>query len=312
MTVRVAMAIMMIWGTVQGSARGAGNYPDPSHPLVQGLLSFRTAQQYVSQAQDSLSDIDVTSPYYRYPGKAMMMSLALPGAGQLYVGRRGKALAFLGVEVAAVLVWKRYFDLGEQETEDFRLFADEYWDFRDWVFNASHFQGGEWDSIKVGIDGSHHLNYYVNLDGGSRVFGNTKDDADKFIQYLNNPSTKDSVYIINNRDYYENIGKYDQFFSGWDDADPSDPNIEKTTTGFIAHSDNRDTYLSMRGTANRLKSMAGYAVSVLMFNHVVSAIDAIFTTSEWNSDHARRLSGHLWFNPASSHGVGGLQISLAW
>ena len=312
MTLRVVAGIMILWGSVQGGTSGAGFYQAPFQPVVQGLLSFRAVQQSVTQAQDSLSDIDVTSPYYRYPGKAMMMSLALPGAGQLYVGRKGKALAFLGVEVAAVLVWKHYLDLGEQETENFELFANVHWDFRDWVVNASLFQGGEWDSIKVGTDGSHHLNYYVNLEGDSRVFGNTKDDADEFIQYLNDPSTKDSVYIINNRDYYENIGKYDQFFSGWDDADPSNPNIEKTTSGFIAHSDNRDTYLSMRGTANRLKGMAGYAVSALMFNHVVSAIDAIFTTSEWNRDHARRLSGRLWFNPAGSHGVGGLQISLAW
>jgi len=211
-----------------------------------------------------------------------------------------------------VLIWKRYFDLGEQETEDFEIFADVHWDFRDWVFNASLFQGGEWDSIKVGTDGSHHLNYYVNLEGGSRVFGNTKDDDDEFIQYLNDPSTKDSVYIINNHEYYENIGKYDQFFSGWNDADPSKPDIEKTASGFIAHSSNRDTYLSMRRTANRLKSIAGYAVSTIMFNHVISAVDAIFATSKWNSEHARRLSGRLWFSPASPHGVGGMQISLTW
>ena len=310
MTLRVATGIMILWGAVQGGTPGAGFYQAPFQPVVQGLLSFRAVQQYASQAQDSLSDIDVTSPYYRYPGKAMMMSLAVPGVGQLYVGRRGKALAFLGVEVAAVLVWKRYFDLGEQETEDFKLFADEHWDFRDWVFNASLFQGGEWDSIKVGTDGSHHLNYYVNLVGGNKVLGNTSEQ--EFEQYLNDPSTKDSVYIINNRDYYENIGKYNQFFSGWDDADPNNPDIEERESGLIALSEHRSLYLQMRADANRLKGMAGYAVSALMFNHVVSAIDAIFTTSAWNRDHARRLSGRLWFNPASSHGVGGLQISLAW
>lgn len=310
MRIRVVVAILILWGTVQGITPGAGRYPDTSHPLVRGLFGLGARQYDLSQTQDSLSDIDVNSPYYRYPGKAMMMSLVVPGAGQLYVGGRGKALVFLGVEIAAILVWKRYFDLGEQEIEDFKFFANEHWYFRDWVFRASLFQGGEWDSIRVGTDGSHHLNYYVNLEGGGKEFGNTMDD--EFIQYLNNPSTKDSVYIIKSHEYYENIGKYDQFFSGWDDADPLSPDIEKTGSGFIAHSLNRDTYLSMRGSANRLKSAASYAISALMFNHVISAIDAIFATSKWNREHASRLSGRLWFNPAYSHGVSGVQLSLAW
>jgi len=310
MRIRLAIGIIMIWGTAQAVTPGAGRFPAPFHPLVWGLYGSAAVQNAVLQSQDTLGYIDINSPNYRYPGRAMMMSLAVPGSGQLYVGRTGKALVFLGVEIAAILVWKRYFDLGEQKIEDFEFFADEHWHFRDWRDKASLFQGGEWDSIKVGIDGSHHLNYYVNLEEGGKDFGKTLDD--EFIQYLNDSSTKDSVYIIKNHEYYENIGKYDQFFSGWDDADPLSPDIEKTRSGFLAHSPNRDTYLSMRGTANRLKSAASYAISALMFNHVISAIDAIFATSRWNREHASRLSGRLWFNPAYSRGVSGVQLSLTW
>lgn len=315
MRVRVVVAILILWGTVQGITPGAGRYPDTSHPLVRGLFGLGARQYDLSQTQDSLSDIDVNSPYYRYPGRAMMMSLVVPGAGQLYVGRPMRTVVFMGVEILVLLAWNSYAQRGEDMTQAFRDFADDYWDFNRWL-DTTQYQIDPWGRgegrIYVGTYGSHHLNYFVNLEGGSKVFGNTKDDAKEFIQYLNNPSTEDSVYIIKNHEYYENVGKYNQFFSGWDDA-TLDAEIDTTRkSGPIALSEHRSKYLDMRGDANRLKSVASYAISALMFNHVISAIDAIFATSRWNREHASRLSGRLWFNPAYSHGVSGVQISLAW
>jgi len=286
--------------------------------VVQGLSSFSAVQQDVSLAQDSLSDIDVTSPYYRYPGKAMMMSLAVPGAGQLYVGRPMRTAAFLGIEIIALLAWNSYARQGEDMTRDFRDFADAHWHFRCWLDSAQYYQNDPWGKgegqIYIGTDGSHHLEFFVDMDDDGRpeFFGNTKDDSKRLDQLMADPDTSDYVYVKRSNEYYENIGKYNQFFSGWDDADPNNPDIEERESGLVALSEHRSQYLRKRADANRLKSMAGYAVSAIMFNHVVSAVDAIFATSRWNSEHARRLSGRLWFSPASPHGVGGMQISLTW
>jgi len=323
MTLRVAAGIMILWGSVQGGTPEAGSYPALFQPVVQGLSSFSAVQQDVSLAQDSLSDIDVTSPYYRYPGKAMMMSLAVPGAGQLYVGRPLRSVAFLGVEIIALLAWNSYSRRGDDMTRDFRDFADDYWDFNRWLNNAQYYQSDPWGSgegrIYIGTDGSHHLEFFVDDmddDGRPEFFGNTKDDSKRLDQLLADPDTSDHVNVKMSSEYYENIGKYNQFFSGWDDADPDTSKdgvrIEERTSGLIALTPHRSKYLNMRADANRLKSAAGYAISALMFNHVISAIDAIFATSRWNSEHARRLSGRLWFSPASPYGVGGMQISLTW
>jgi len=319
MTLRVAAGIMILWGSVQGGTPEAGRYPALFRSVVQGLSSFGAVQQDVSLAQDSLSDIDITSPYYRYPGKTMMMSLAVPGAGQLNVGRPMRTVFFLGAEIIALLAWSSYSQRGDDMVQAFKDFADDYWDFNRWLNNAPYYLSAPWGEgegrIYIGTDGSHHLEFFVDdMDGDGRpeFFGNTKDDSKRLDQLLADPDTSTHVNVKRSNEYYENIGKYNQFFSGWDDADPNNPDIEERKSGLIALSEHRSQYLRKRADANRLKSMGGYAVSAIMFNHVVSAVDAIFATSRWNSKHARRLSGRLWFSPVNPHGVGGMQISLTW
>ncbi|UCD38695.1 MAG: hypothetical protein JSW54_04235, partial [Fidelibacterota bacterium] len=323
MALRVAVCMMIMWGSVRGISPGEGRYPDPSLPVVQGLFGLNAVQNDSAQPQDSLGNIDINSPYYRYPGKAMMMSLALPGAGQLYVGHPKRTVVFLGAEILAILVWNSYARRGEEMTQAFRDTADAFWDFRRWLDTASLYGSDPWGTgdgqIYIGTQGSHHLEFFVeDMDGDEQpeFFGNTKDDSDRLDQLLLSPDTSRFLDVKRSSEYYENIGKYNQFFSGWDDADPdtskSGISIEERTSGLIALTPHRSDYLEMREETNRLKRTASYAISALMFNHVVSAVDAIFATSRWNREHASRLSGRLLFNPACSHGIGGLQITLTW
>lgn len=321
MGIRLAIGIMMICSTAQGVTPKAAGYPAPSHPLMSGLYGSVAVQNAVSQSQDTLDGIDINSPNYRYPGKAMVLSLAVPGAGQLYVGQPKRTVLFIGMEILSIWAWNNYAQQGKDATKDFEAYADEYWSFWRWLNTYQDYRTDPWGTepgqiyVGPGTDKlGHPLEFYIDIDGdGNLEIYNTKDHSSVLEPYLStDPVIRDTiVFIARNHEYYENIGKYNQFFSGWEEA-TAGAEIEQRKSGPHALNDYRSKYLDMRGEANRLKNVASYAISALMFNHVISAVDAIFATSRWNREHARRISGRLWFNPSVSHGVGGVQISLAW
>jgi hypothetical protein len=256
----------------------------------------------------------------------MLRSLAVPGTGQIYAGKPKRALIFLGVEVLAIATWDRYYRLGNEKTEAFQDSANEQWDFRRWLEDVgSGFYDNEYytsnsatqseGQILLGTEGGHYLEFFVDMDedGRPEVFGNTKEHDQRLYLLLASQDSSGHLYVKKNKEYYENIGKYNQFFPGWDDArEYAGEEPESSKSGLFAYTEHRSKYLKLRDKANRLKSVASYSVSALMFNHVISAVDAIFTTAKWNREHATRFSGQLLYSPATAYGVGGVQISIAW
>ena len=77
--------------------------------------------------------------------------------------------------------------------------------------------------------------------------------------------SKEGGSLERNFEYYENLGKYDQFFAGWDDADLS-----------------RRTYLDMRSKANSSfsKSKIGGAISLVA--RLAAAVDAALGAKRFN------------------------------
>ena len=78
--------------------------------------------------------------------------------------------------------------------------------------------------------------------------------------------------------YYELIGKYDQFVVGWDDI------VRRSTDNAVGwtevdsvenfHSERRLRYEDDRDESNRFLKRASTVTGVILINHVISAIDA--------------------------------------
>jgi hypothetical protein len=83
--------------------------------------------------------------------------------------------------------------------------------------------------------------------------------------------------------YYEMIGKYDQFRGGWDD-------YWLDTT--IYNTPHREYYNTMRGKANDLLDKAKSFIVFSMVNHIVSAFDAALAAGR----HNRSQSGDNWLS----------------
>ncbi|OLD76256.1 MAG: hypothetical protein AUI33_05000 [Ignavibacteria bacterium 13_1_40CM_2_61_4] len=80
--------------------------------------------------------------------------------------------------------------------------------------------------------------------------------------------------------YYELIGKYDQFSRGWDDAD-----LRALAQGDLPIKSNSNLfyqYAAMRAKANNYYDVASTWVSVVVVNHIVSALDAFWSATRFN------------------------------
>ena len=183
------------------------------------------------------------------PFKAFALSFLIPGAGQVYMGSEVKAAVFLGIEA---LSWTGYFvyqKSGDDRTGEFEFFADTHWSenrYGDFLFR--NWEVRDDDSVFSDFGG-----YY-------------------FTHHL--PDTK-------TQQYYEMIGKYDQFVFGWDDVDTvASPPTPASLDG--AYSANRMTYEDMRHKANQMYGRATASLIVMMVNHVVSGVEAALAARSYN------------------------------
>jgi len=99
--------------------------------------------------------------------------------------------------------------------------------------------------------------------------------------------------------YYEMIGKYHQFSWGWDDF-RKDNSITVTDEEITAHynetgelNPNRLYYEKRRDASNDAFKLATTGATIAVFNHLLSAIDAAWTTTKYN----RRIDMSLRLEP---------------
>jgi hypothetical protein len=195
------------------------------------------------------------------PRRAFLYSLVVPGLGQLYAGSKIKAAIFLAADVA---LWGGYFSYrssGHTKEDEFRAFADLHWS-----------DGPYWDSLKA----------VRNIDRWK--------DGDEFPHHLPYEITQagDTV-ALKNLEYYENVGKYDQFIWGWDDIAQISASAAEPEDNYA--SANRNIYVLMREDANKQFDRARALAIVSIGNHLISAFDAALTARRHNrmTEQAQKL-----------------------
>jgi len=95
-----------------------------------------TVVEVQESIQDSTSVLLIEQEQVNYPGKPLIMSLILPGAGQYYnKSPMWKTASFLGVELGSIIAWNYFFKESQRLKEDYKAFADLHWTLDDWVTN---------------------------------------------------------------------------------------------------------------------------------------------------------------------------------
>lgn len=303
-----SLIITICVSTAQAGSAEGGPYPRSNNPLADSYLQT-IGQAPVTIEVDSAMLAMRMHPGYRYPGRALMYSLVIPGGGQFYMGQWKRGLIYMVLESAAIVGYRNYSSAGQDQEDIYKDFANTHWAFYDWIIGADGFNLLGTEEIDFGAEGSHGLDFYIDADGDGRPedSGNTADYTQAEMRDLiyANPG---SIFVRKNGEYYENVGKYNQFHTGWDDSDSSW--VVSAASGTQVHSINRGDYLWQREEANRLLSAASYTLSALMFNHVISGVDAIFSASKKNRSLIPKLSGSLLYEPANPGGIGGIRLSI--
>ncbi|TFH65951.1 MAG: hypothetical protein E4G91_00555 [Candidatus Zixiibacteriota bacterium] len=214
------------------------------------LKTYRQLQEWTgakfaaSEFEDFPMTSDLLNISYRSPSKAFLYSMMIPGTGQLYNHSKFKAGVFMAVEVVSWVDWLINQRKGQSKTDDYNNFAD-----RDW-------------------SAERYTNWLIETYGivsDTAEFINEQGDPTRFTHHL--PTTK-------TQQYYEMIGKYDQFRYGWSDTD------------YLIGKDNsplRTLYLSDRATANDYFTKAKTGAIIAIANHLLSAFDAALSAKRYNS-----------------------------
>lgn len=236
---------------------GAGQLDGDDLTVDQYFASYQLTASNFYNADKVVDDLDDDLPLmgdiYQFETKstkrAFFYSLLVPGAGQYYAGSRIKPGVFFGVEA---LLWAAYFvydGKGDDQKAIYQTFANEHYQWEDFM--------GWWGSL-------------------SEV------QQDSFSHRL--PWDEARNTVARNHEYYENIGKYDQFQTGWDDIDDY---AYPPPYGDAVIEGHRSEYLGMRKKANDYYQNANTMIMLSLANRIVSAFEAALTAKRFNKGQKR-------------------------
>ena len=194
--------------------------------------------------------------------KPILLSMLMPGLGEVSMGyRRGYAL--MGADLATWFGVKHFNDLGEEKRDDYYKYLDEHWSE---------------DRLEAAFGSD--VNDFV----GTFYY----DDAHDYTELSLWVSREDDE-----REYYENAGKWDQFVFGWDDfVDPRDlfdPALDPPFTSAYLRdnervSSNRLLYREMRQESNDAFHHRDTMLYISMMTRIVSVFQVAYLGGVFSED----------------------------
>jgi hypothetical protein len=249
---------------------------------------------------------------YRSPKLAMLLSLAIPGLGQVYIGKKSnylKAGAYVAVEAAIIGASAYYFNKGDTKYNQAKNYANANYSFDSMLvyYNKlfSFFKNDPHQNLDNSMAQGKLNDIYIDT---------ITDTASNFFKsYNNNHPSQEYYHTIENSEYIH----------GWRGCEPSLDDIEKVSSGdtinvsgyqflyqraadsvsFLVNLIDRTTGRALTGSGNELqfgyspyqreyKTMmdesnkfyktATYVLFVILVNHVVSAVDALISAKAYN------------------------------
>ena len=257
-----------------------------------------------SQHQNDLQKTSILlQENYSKNDPVFIKSLLIPGWGQISNGQSfWRSALFMSAEIISIYSNIVFNNEAISLQKSFENYGDRHWGLERWYLNTQRIFPQNWKDILIG---THKL--------GLKIDGNYY-QSDILVELLEKYEWN-KIYVIRDRDFYENIGKYDQFVGGWDDEYdyPFDRagnwfSIKKGNVESIILTRKKDYYRNLRFDSNKMKHYAKYAVTGTMINHLLSAIDAELNKNKKRKKYQFRLVN----NYKNGLIVNGVKVSYLW
>jgi hypothetical protein len=256
---RVEMVMRIIFAAVVIFSMGNGQVGAEQLPSMFSKEGQHLLMGPLAQAGETAAEKPVARPIAKNksdtisPRRAFLYSVLMPGVGEFMAGAKKRGAFFLGVEAAMLGLYFSWNGEGKDLEDKFRDVADEKWDPLNYLaWRGSTISRNS--SITHALPCSSYVNDYL----ATGKFGGC-DAADV-------------------QQYYELIGKYNQFSAGWvdlvrvDTGNPAQATKVDSVENFLSAT--RLDYEVKRDDSNKLLKRASALTGLIMVNHVISAIDA--------------------------------------
>ena len=275
--------------------------------------SFLDRMPYSTTEIYNINNIDKKLEKDNHPLKYAFYSSLIPGTGEFILYKKHskmvakkRAMIFFGIEISSWISYLIFDDKYKAKINEYRDFSDSDigWDFSSWIYHYNSFKNsdysylwedpnGTWKSIG---DGSHSISFYMGENLIKTTDNTFKNELfEQFtgeIEGGDNIYEKHSISILKDQHYYENIGKYNEFFSGWSDATTGSLpdgtlyiNVIESGQGYkTARSPIKNQYLNLYGKAEEYSDFSEYSILCIYFNHFISMVDAFILARKFNGD----------------------------
>ena len=244
----------------------------------QNIRSIVLQEEFKSKSLNiNMNEID--SSKLKSPILGGVLSAVIPGAGQLYAKNYLKTAIFVAAEAGLWIVYAVFQGKGNDQTTLYQDYANGNWSIRKYA---------QWlkDQSFQGANGINMSSNDVDL----RAQINVCENASGFSHQLPPPG---------DQQYYEVIGKYQTYISGWSSADLSVINKNTYETFRLPQVSN---YMDSRQKANDYYNKGTTTLMVVLLNHIVSAVDGILSVNSYNKKYV--LKGNVSFAPVYSYRLG--------
>lgn len=202
------------------------------------------------------------------PVLAGVLSLLVPGAGEIYTEEYLKAGIFIAIEAAVITTAVIYNKKGNDKTVEFQNYADENWSvnrYAEWTLTHLPTLNASLNAADFNVFNTNGSVNWSELNRLERAIGK---------------GYSHSLPPYGEQQYFELIGKYPQYSAGWNDFNSDD--YHDSSPNFLF-------YAGERGKANDLYNIASKAVIGIYINHFLSTLDAVWSATRFNKNLAVKV-----------------------